>query len=84
MKASLVGAKPCGRVRQQSCVQKPCGSSGDALRTVLSPLRYVIEPTGRFRNEMEKESGKAERRKVLSPLKLRKRQSRAESVTPSL
>ena len=28
---------------------------------VLSPLRYVIEPTGRFRNEMEKESGRAER-----------------------
>ncbi len=28
---------------------------------VLSPLRYVIEPTGRFRNEMEKESGGAER-----------------------
>ena len=28
---------------------------------ILSPLRYVIEPTGRFRNEMEKESGKAER-----------------------
>ena len=28
---------------------------------VLSPTSYVIEPTGRFRNEMEKESGKAER-----------------------
>ena len=28
---------------------------------ILSPLCYVIEPTGRFRNEMEKESGKAER-----------------------
>ena len=24
----------------------------------FSPLCYVIEPTGRFRNEMEKESGK--------------------------
>ena len=29
---------------------------------ILSPLCYVIEPTGRFRNEMEKESGRAERR----------------------
>ena len=28
---------------------------------ILSPLCYVIEPTGRFRNEMEKESGIAER-----------------------
>ena len=27
----------------------------------FSPLCYVIEPTGRFRNEMEKESGRAER-----------------------
>ena len=28
---------------------------------VLSPLHSVIEPTGRFHNDMEKESGIAER-----------------------
>ena len=49
---------PTGRLRY-------CNAGHDApilikgvqgVKGVLSPLRYVIEPTGRFRNEMEKES----------------------------
>ena len=52
MQRSCCGSKVQLRLRrgsmQQSCVQSPTG--------VLSPLCYVIEPTGRFRNEMEKES----------------------------
>lgn len=36
--------------------------AGQSLKfIVLSPLHSVIEPTGRFHNDMEKESGIAER-----------------------
>ena len=35
---------------------------------VLSPLRYVIEPTGRFRNEMEKESVASRRAQGVQPI----------------
>ena len=35
------------------------------MAQVLSPFYYVIEPTGRFRNEMEKESAPAGRAESL-------------------
>ena len=47
---------------RKAAVQSSCSgfatqaAEPSAKFKVLSPLRYVIEPTGRFRNEMEKES----------------------------
>ena len=47
--------------------------AGESLKfIVLSPLHSVIEPTGRFHNDMEKESGIAER--LVSSFRVRQAQ----------